>query len=188
MGTRSVIAIPHGDGWKGRYCHWDGYPSHQAETLQRLVARDGLQKTQKTLVFDYYGWSNLEHEQPDITFVEPERRRLGAVPTAANIAYDFGPDGSYGDGRFVNVPGYGVAYTTQDGQSSEGDWITHDSDNRGTEWAYVLSEGGLLVAKQSYRQQGRIIGLYPWDSKVDWDAVNDLAYVEDESHSVHPTE
>lgn len=27
MGTRSVIAKPHGDGFMGKYCHWDGYPS-----------------------------------------------------------------------------------------------------------------------------------------------------------------
>ena len=27
MGTRSIVGVPHGDGVRGRYCHWDGYPS-----------------------------------------------------------------------------------------------------------------------------------------------------------------
>jgi hypothetical protein len=178
MGTRSVIAIPEGDGWKGRYCHWDGYPSHQAAILQALVARDGLQTVQQTLTADYYGWSLLQNDQPDIAGVEPRKREVGHAADAASIAYDFGPEGSYGDGRFANVPGYGVAYTTLQGQSSSDDWITHDGDNWGTEWAYVLSEGGLLVVKQSYDGPGRILGLYRWDSATNWDEVNDLAHAE----------
>lgn len=27
MSTRSAIARPAGDGWEGRYHHFDGYPS-----------------------------------------------------------------------------------------------------------------------------------------------------------------
>jgi hypothetical protein len=27
MSTRSVVATTHGDGWRGLYCHYDGYPT-----------------------------------------------------------------------------------------------------------------------------------------------------------------
>lgn len=36
MGTRGVIAKPDGDGWRGRYHHWDSYPSGLGATLLGL--------------------------------------------------------------------------------------------------------------------------------------------------------
>ena|ERR1035437_1651200 len=34
MGTRSAIIVKVGNGYKGVYCHWDGYPSWNGKTLQ----------------------------------------------------------------------------------------------------------------------------------------------------------
>jgi hypothetical protein len=34
MGTRSLIAVVHGDNYKTVYCHWDGYLSHNGRILQ----------------------------------------------------------------------------------------------------------------------------------------------------------
>jgi hypothetical protein len=34
MGTRSCIAVQHGDIIKAVYCHWDGYLSHNGRILQ----------------------------------------------------------------------------------------------------------------------------------------------------------
>lgn len=34
MGTRSCIAVAHGDIIKAVYCHWDGYLSHNGRILQ----------------------------------------------------------------------------------------------------------------------------------------------------------
>lgn len=128
MGTRSVLAIPQGDGWKGRYCHWDGYPSWNGLRLLDLVARDGVEQVRKVLTEDHYGWSNL-----DLT-VDADTE-LGA-----------GMD----DGRFAIVSGYGRAYTTEQGQSDPEEWITHDGDDWGTEWAYVLGDTHLTVLERSY--------------------------------------
>lgn len=34
MGTRSRIAVMHGDKFKSVYCHWDGYLDHNGRILQ----------------------------------------------------------------------------------------------------------------------------------------------------------
>ena len=34
MGTRSLIAVVHGNNYKTVYCHWDGYLSHNGRILQ----------------------------------------------------------------------------------------------------------------------------------------------------------
>ena len=33
MGTRSTIAVKHGDRYKAVYCHWDGYLDHNGRIL-----------------------------------------------------------------------------------------------------------------------------------------------------------
>lgn len=33
MSTRSIVARPDGEGWVGRYCHWDGYPTCRGAQL-----------------------------------------------------------------------------------------------------------------------------------------------------------
>ena len=35
MGTRSAIAVAHGNNIKAIYCHWDGYLSHNGVILQK---------------------------------------------------------------------------------------------------------------------------------------------------------
>ena len=35
MGTRSRIAVMHGDNCKSVYCHWDGYLEHNGSLLQK---------------------------------------------------------------------------------------------------------------------------------------------------------
>ena len=34
MSTRSAIIVKSGDIYKGVFCHWDGYPSHNGKILQ----------------------------------------------------------------------------------------------------------------------------------------------------------
>ena len=35
MGTRSRIAVMHGDNCKSIYCHWDGYLEYSGSILQK---------------------------------------------------------------------------------------------------------------------------------------------------------
>ena len=124
MGTRSIVAVPTGEtSWKGRYVHWDGYPSGVGASLVELIARDGVEATVKTLTEDHWGWSIVDHEQP------------------ADI-----PDYLKSDGRFSSVPGVGVPYKKDvDGGDQSNDWITDVQAGNGEswcEWAYVLMPDG----------------------------------------------
>lgn len=129
MGTRSVVAIQNGDGFKGRYIHWDGYPSGVGESLLAIVQRDGVEKARQVLTVDHYGWSGLDSS------------------TTADSQLGLGMD----DGRFTIVPGYGTAYTTHAGQSDPDDWIESDGADSGTEWAYVLRDNELTVLERVYK-------------------------------------
>jgi len=103
----------------------------------------------------HYGWSTLNLAQPDGW-------------TQYQDAYQ--------DGRFVAVEGWGVAYTEKDNQSGPNDWIMPDGDKWGTEWAYVLTSGGLMVGKVGY-VRGEApdpiewINIFPWDNEPNWEIV-----------------
>lgn len=113
MGTRSVIAKPTEDGsWRGRYCHWDGYPSHMIPELSRIIAEKGYDRAVDVLIHFNAGWSGL----------------------TANPVLGEG----YKDGRFKTVSNYGIAYTVKSGQASWDDWIGPDDVDSWCEYAYVL--------------------------------------------------
>lgn len=122
MGTRSAVGVRNENGeWKGRYVHWDGYPSGVGAELLELIKRDGPQKVVQTVVLQNYGWSTL----------------------------DMNPRGvPQDDGRFKVVPGYGVAYTEVDGQSSPNDWITEE-DAGWTEFVYLIHDDGRVFYKDT---------------------------------------
>lgn len=129
MGTRSVVAVQTGDTFKGRYIHWDGYPSGVGEQILTIVKRDGVEKARQVLTVKHYGWSGLDTEQ-----------KAGKASLSVGMQ----------DGRFAAVKGYGVAYTTAQGQSKADDWVTSDGDDWGTEWAYILRDNELVVLERVY--------------------------------------
>lgn len=163
MSTRCAIAIQEGDGWKGRYVHDDGDPATKGNDLRTLVDRDGYDAVVKTIITgDHYGWSAIEPRQPSITGVIPdESARYG---TPAKTAWYFSPEGFYGDGRYANVPGYGIAYTEAQGVSPDY-WITHEDDGIHIEWAYVLNERGFTYFKKNFETRSwDLINFVPWGS------------------------
>lgn len=189
MSTRAIVAEPYGDTWRGRHTHSDGYPTGRGRHLWALVKRDGLEKVRQTMIHDYYGWSIVNAEQPDITGVTPPPDQdgpwRGDYGTAEYYAACFDPKsknrGQYSDGRYVNVPGYGVAYT--DAVLSGGVWgksyqqVTEDSwvtqaDTADTEWAYVLAKNGLWVFTCDDTKNPVGIFDWNWDEPV-WQAIED---------------
>lgn len=160
MSTRSIIAEPKGDVWRGRYCHSDGYPTWNGRQLWAIVQRDGVEEARKRLLHDRYGWSTIE---PD---------------TTADRDMGIGRQ----DGRFVVEAGYGIAYTTVQDQSSEDEWITHDGDKWGTEWAYVLSDMGLMVGRVGWKDDSvTFLTLAPWGAgEPDWEAIEQGVYASEE--------
>ena len=131
MSTRSCVAIPQGDSWKGRYVHSDGYPRGVGMILGILYDRDGLDVMTKTLTEAYYGWSYLSGDE--------------------DVDLDLGRK----DGRFIAVPDYGVAYTTKNGQSSEDDWVTPYEDWN-CEWTYIMTPAGVHVLQARYLDDGKV--------------------------------
>jgi len=119
MSTRSIIAKQHGDSWKGRYAHWDGYPAHQGKSIWEIVQRDGFEKAVKTFVDENFYWSSVKPWQPT---EEPE------------------------ESRWVVVEGYGIAGNAEQGSPNE--WYTPDNyKDSWCDFLYVISEGGLLVVR-----------------------------------------
>lgn len=63
MGTRGIIAKPDGDGWMGRYHHWDSYPSGLGVTL--LSVYDSVFDGDVDAMIEYLvdgepvGWSTI---------------------------------------------------------------------------------------------------------------------------------
>lgn len=130
MSTRSVVATGTVEGWKGRYVHFDGYPTGVGESVRQIVPRDGVETTVWNLIHDNYGWSSVDAE--------------------------FGKelDEFLRDGRFVRVDGYGVAYTTEQGQSSPDDWQTDsNADPLWIEWVYLIQDEGIVVLKGDYENK-----------------------------------
>ena len=118
MSTRSCVAIPQGDGWKGRYVHSDGYPSHMLPTLMDLVQRKELDRTIDVLINWNGGWS----------FV-------GTYPGMTNYL---------GDDRAHFVSDYGLAYTKKEQPLTE--WITsEDNDALWIEFVYILGPKSITV-------------------------------------------
>jgi hypothetical protein len=108
-----------------------------------IVARDGLERARRVLTEEHYGWSSLsskreQHLSPGLT-----------------------------DGRFVTVPGYGVAYTYTEQPDV---WITPTGDDWGTEWCYVLGDDSVTVYSREWGSDDA------GSASVEWREVGTVAY------------
>lgn len=122
MSTRAVVAVPYAGSWRGRYVHWSGAPEYLRPTLYALVVRDGLDHAAEVLTERHYGWSEVTGDA-EVTLRE----------------------GQAESGRFVAVPGYGIAYTEENDVSAE-DWLTPDNLAAAwVEWVYVLTPDGIAT-------------------------------------------
>jgi len=172
MGTRSIIAIPDNGTWKGRYCHWDGYPSHMGHALCAIVTRDGIERARQVLTADTYGWSTINPDTPSIDGVTPDED--ADYGTAARLAADYEVED-----RFRVIPGYGIGYTDTETvdlagepyqQSHESEWYGPDADCW-QEWIYVLRDEGLEVLSAS----GVSYGIFAYDDpSVNFTAVESM--------------
>ena len=129
MSTRSVVARVEGDGFRGRYVHSDGYPASRGPVLFALYhdtfQRDA-ERMMSVLLDHHYGWSSLD----------PAEGTEGSWK--AKSGYGTGLLEIYSDGRFVQVPRVGVAYTTEQDQTTEDEWYTQDDADVFLEWAYAV--------------------------------------------------
>lgn len=78
MGTRSIIAVVGHEGavingtefklssnnWYGRYCHYDGYPSHMVPTLQAIIKKYGVAEAKSKLLANSWTVLGLKEGSP----------------------------------------------------------------------------------------------------------------------------
>jgi hypothetical protein len=87
MATRSIIAVWGSEGyeiepnikvtstheWFGRYCHWDGYPSHMIPALQAIIAKFGVAEAKRRIMST--SWSSIGIDPVDLEIgkLNPEK-------------------------------------------------------------------------------------------------------------------
>ena len=118
MSTRSAIARIQGDGWKGVYHHWDGYPTSLGETLFKRAQQIPVTDMLRFLIDEHpAGWSTINSCDWE------------AAP-------GFKEEGFTSEGPECYCHG---------GRSEETASVTHE-DDMGMEWAYVFDEQAKTMA------------------------------------------
>lgn len=211
MSTRAVIAKPDGDGFRGRYHHFDGYPSGLGVALVGTLAEQfgGDLEAMVTRLIDeeHVGWSNIighDLSMPSCWHDSSDPAALCAsctLPMWRHYAQYY-PEGT-ADDPVVNgrrraglihpeqvmqlghsfealppEPQGPQSYTARGESAQDGDyWITNQGDDGGTEWAYVLSAGGVLVVKREYLSlTWRTLALVAWNDASGMDAIETAYY------------
>lgn len=212
MSTRSVIARPWGDGFEGRYHHYDGYPSGVGAQLWELYhgryAGDVGAMVAELIEAHPAGWSTINGADWSLEpgFVD----RLNGPCAVCGL----GPDGHYrqylphddprravpaggsylfADHAPVDIPDNRPQCYCHGARAEDEQMIRSTEDDGGTEWAYVLSPGGMLVCERRWGDDGsHMVGmvgmfgagggadqatwlplnLFPWDGEEpDWSAL-----------------
>jgi hypothetical protein len=171
MSTRSIIARPEGDGFAGRYCHWDGYPTCRgAQIWEAMKELDG--DVEKLIGYairedDPGYWSSFQTplkaaEMRDLppteechlcdgTGIRPDWARFGDAPGCNACG------GSVGRGGQAKV-GTGVVKNRaiMEGyiEETDGSWVESWGDDCGTEWAYVIAPHALYVFERRFGAVG----------------------------------
>lgn len=143
MSTRSVVAIPQGDGWKGRYVHSDGYPEHMVPTLMDLINRKGVDRVIDVLINWNPGWSFIG-------------------------TYD-GMTNYLGESRAHFVSDYGIAYSRAE-QSMDSWYTDQDSNAMWIEYVYILGPKSITVLESYEATDGnykhRLLNTVSYDSLI----------------------
>jgi hypothetical protein len=175
MSTRSVIAIPEGDSWKGRYHHSDGYPSGVGRELFKLVNERGLKWTRKTLMAHMWStilsadWS-LEPEWPT------EDRNFGLVRCHRCHRPRW-------NGCKCAEPTFPARCYCHGGRQEKPYWIKRDPvcKQGDLDWAYILGAQALVIERPVRRNKNYIITAWetvvsvPWNGpEPEWDQIEKM--------------
>lgn len=153
MSTRSILAVPYGDAWRGRYCHSDGYLTHNGRVLWNEVRQVGAAAFEEFLTNGRGSWGVSSMSDGFMTDTREE-----------------GWGGGYDQTKNLRV------YKDRPGET-EPEWITHDGDKWGTEWLYVVGIREMMVGVVSYSDDIRWIGSYAYDGpEPDWSAIEAQSY------------
>ena len=125
MGTRSRIAVMHGDVCKSVYCHWDGYLEHNGEILQQYY--DSAKANQLVALGD------LSSLKPQIGEEHPFSQFEVEMSTDEYDAKYGDMCTFYGRDRGEKNTTWQVAHTFAE--------FLEQVDNSGAEYYYIMRDG-----------------------------------------------
>jgi hypothetical protein len=135
MGTRSLIAVVHGDNYKTVYCHWDGYLSHNGRILQEHYGPDKSPKANHLVAL-----GNISSLQPNIGEKHPFSQ-FDTDMSAKEFEEKYGNMTTfYGRDRDEEGQEF-VTHTTKESL------IEHFNDSW-SEFAYIMKDGTWYVMYQ----------------------------------------
>jgi hypothetical protein len=134
MGTRSTIAVKHGDRIKAVYCHWDGYVEHNGKILL-----ENYDSTKANFLVALGDISSL-------------RKELGEKHPFSKFECK---EGEYDEAKYENWTTFYGRDRGEDGTEwksfgSEAEWMDY-YDGSGAEYYYVMDNGVWYVS--AYRDE-----------------------------------
>lgn len=160
MGTRGIIARPTpGDGFEGRYHHWDSYPTGLGATLYRLANEhfaNDYREMVTTLIDDHpAGWSTINACNFDL---EPG---FGDAQVAEILTPTGERDWHAMDTarRRIQQP---RCYCHGERSEEASPLVTHDGQDGGAEYAYVIDpdSGNMAVLEKFYADSSHATGWF----------------------------
>lgn len=148
MSTRSVIARTVGDGFEGRYHHFDGYPGGIGKTLYTLANtqfKDNIKRMMEILVDEHKaGWSNINNRNFSVTpgYREYDNRK---------VAEDFRKDGetmSVSYDKLYEWERQNIGpecFCHGDRQETTEILIAQEGESNWTDWAYAIDEDSMMM-------------------------------------------
>jgi hypothetical protein len=139
-----------GDGFAGRYHHFDGYPTGLGKRLYEVVGQLGVKRALELLVDEHpVGWSSID---------------------GCDITAEPGYGGKYDD------TSHGPRCYCHGERHEEGDWLlTDQGDDGGAEWAYAISERAAVMTVYKWRygpERWQLVEVVRLDDpEPDWEAI-----------------
>ena len=137
MGTRSRIAVMHGDVCKSIYCHWDGYLEHNGEILQQYYDSS---KANRLIAL-----GDMSSLRPEIG----EKHAFSKLDTIGNEVPEYNEDWCtfYGRDRGEKGTEWQVAHTFAE--------FLEQAEACGAEYYYIMKDGVWYVGSMyGYEQHG----------------------------------
>lgn len=163
MSTNGMIARPKdGEGFEGRYHHWDSYPEGLGASLFKLANgyfKNDLHRMMQVLVDEHSAWSTIVGDSTgDVADFSLEP---GFLPTGS-------------DNKRAQCYCHGDRH-------EENELITNEDYRKwvGIEWIYIVDPDlrSITVLYPEYEGPLRNLGTYSLSaSEPDWEALSKMAY------------
>ena len=137
MGTRSRIAVMHGDVCKSIYCHWDGYLEHNGKILEQYYDSS---KANRLIAL-----GDMSSLRPEIG----EKHAFSKLDLIGNEVPEYNEDWCtfYGRDRGEKGTEWQVAHTFAE--------FLEQAESCGAEYYYIMKDGVWYVGSMyGYEQHG----------------------------------